>query len=343
MVSRKRCLARWVMPQDCVAVRNARERQQERRVAVVGEQRDQVHSVGEKQEEPQVAREQDGIHRVGAGRGNRNISLLLKEKREQLKQSRQGRFKKCERVSSKDVGQEWVQDRSKPMVIVGSDAVSLFPSLTKIESSNEVTSAVMETDLVWEGVDWKEAVRFIVLGRDITWCRKSKLARVLPQRRYKKGTRPGLTGSGPLGAEAGDEKQWEFGPSPALTEMDKKLVMSEVLRLATEIMFETHLYNFNGRSYNQREGGPIGLRSTCALSRVVMGRWDVKWNTRMTANNIKVEEDGRFVDDARVFMFPVRPGWRWQDGGLWYMKEWEEQDKLLSPTEVTKRMVFDSM
>ena len=49
------------------------------------------------------------------------------------------------------------------------------------------------------------------------------------------------------------------------------------------------------------------------------------------------------MDNARVFMFPVRPGWRWQDGGLWYMKEWEEQDKLLSPTEVTKRMVFDSM
>ena len=133
-----------------MAVRNARERQKERRVAVVGEQRDQAHSVDEKQEEPQVAREQDGIHRVGAGRGNRNSSLLLKEKREQLKQSRQGRFKKCDRVSSKDVGQEWVQDRSKPMVIVGSDAVSLFPSLTKIESSNEVTSAVMETDLVWQ-------------------------------------------------------------------------------------------------------------------------------------------------------------------------------------------------
>ena len=74
-----------------------------------------------------------------------------------------------------------------------------------------------------------------------------------------------------------------------------------------------------------------------------MGRWDVKWNDRMTANNIKVEDKGRFVDDARVFMYPVRPGWRWQDGGLWYKREWEEQDQLLSPTEVTKRMVYESM
>ena len=63
----------------------------------------------------------------------------------------------------------------------------------------------------------------------------------------------------------------------------------------------------------------------------------------MTANNIEVEDDGRFVDDARVFLFPVRPGWRWQDGRLWYKREWEEQDQLLSPTELTKRMVYGSM
>ena len=112
------------------------------------------------------------------------------------------------------------------------------------------------------------------------------------------------------------------------------MVMAEVLRLATELMYETHLYNFNGKSYKQQEGGPIGLRSTCALAKVVMGRWDIKWNKRMAANNIMMEDDGRFVDDARVFMYPVRPGWRWIEGGLWFKKEWEEKDQLLSPTDI---------
>ena len=41
--------------------------------------------------------------------------------------------------NSKDVSQEWVQDRSRVMVIIGRDAVSLYPSLTKEESANEVT------------------------------------------------------------------------------------------------------------------------------------------------------------------------------------------------------------
>ena len=68
--------------------------------------------------------------------------------------------------------------------------------------------------------------------------------------------------------------------------------------------------------FNQREGGPIGLRSTCALARVVMGRWDCKWKKRMNSCNIKVEDDGRFVDDARVFLYPIRPGWRWENGAF---------------------------
>ena len=144
--------------------------------------------------------------------------MLLKERRERLKENRMNGFKKCDKVSSKQVGQEWVQDRSRVMVVIGSDAVSLFPSLTKQDSADEVAQSVMESDLKWEGVNWKEAVRFLVLGRDEPWCRSSKLRRVLPWRRSKKGTRPGLTGVGPLGPDANDEKQWKF-PSVELTEV----------------------------------------------------------------------------------------------------------------------------
>ena len=59
----------------------------------------------------------------------------------------------------------------------------------------------------------------------------------------------------------------------------------------------------------QHEGGPIGLRSTCALARVVMGRWDIKWNKRMAANNIMVEDDGRFPDVPSEARLEVDRGW----------------------------------
>ena len=40
---------------------------------------------------------------------------------------------------------------------------------------------------------------------------------------------------------------------------------------------------------------------------------------------------------------PIKAGWRWLDGGLWYTQEWESEDELLSPIERTKRVVFGSM
>ena len=83
-----------------------------------------------------------------------------------------------------------------------------------------------------------------------------------------------------------------------MTEQEKRVIMSEVMRLAVEIMFSTHVYSFGGHCYKQKEGGPIGLRSTLVLARVVMGRWDIKWKERMNDCNLEVEDEGRFVDDA---------------------------------------------
>ena len=90
----------------------------------------------------------------------------------------------------------------------------------------------------------------MVLGWDEAWCRRSGLTRVLPWRKHKQGTRPGLTGVGPMGAEEDDEKQWEFRRDLELTENEKRRVVSEVMRLGVEIMYGTHNYSFGGRNYN---------------------------------------------------------------------------------------------
>ena len=70
-----------------------------------------------------------------------------------------------------------------------------------------------------------------------------------------------------------------------------------------------------------------------------MGMWDIKWKDRVKSRNMEVEDDGRYVDDARVYLYPIKGGWRWESGDLWYKKEWEEEDALISPTEKTKRVV----
>ena len=172
-------------------------------------------------------------------------------------------------MASGDVHNRWVQDKSNKMVVIGSECISLYPNLTKQTTADEVASAIMESDIQWRDINWKESVRYLVLGRPKEWRTRSGLSRVLPHRRHRKGAKPGVTGAGPLGPAVGDEVQWVF-PTIELTKLEKKMIFSEVMRLAVENMFSTHCYRFAGKLYRQSEGGPIGLRSTCAVARVVI-------------------------------------------------------------------------
>ena len=90
------------------------------------------------------------------------------------------------------------------------------------------------------------------------------------------------------------------------------------MSLATKAMFNNHFYKFGGRSYHQAQGGPIGLRGTCAgkvsHDRVWLGRI------------------------ARAALPPIRAGWRWQEGSLVYCKRWEPEDKTLSVEQRTREI-----
>ena len=61
---------------------------------------------------------------------------------------------------------------------------------------------------------------------------------------------------------------------------------------------------------------------------------DMKVNIRMMK---------RYMYDARTLLHPLRAGWRVKGGGLWFKKSWKEEDTHLSSTEITKRVVLESM
>ena len=118
-----------------------------------------------------------------------------------------------------------------------------------------------------------------------------------------------------MGHNVDSDKQWVF-PNIVLTDKEKKEVVREVTKLAVEVLFRYHVYSFKGSDYKQSDGGPIGLGATCAIARVCKARHSVMWQDRMTANNIEVAKSGCYVDDGRVFMYSIRPGLRWVEGGL---------------------------
>ena len=80
-----------------------------------------------------------------------------------------------------------------------------------------------------------------------------------------------------------------------------------------------------------------------AVARVCMQLWDIKWKNKIGNLGIKTWLLGRYMDDARAFLPPLRHGWRGTEAGLCYTQEWEKEDAELSPTEVTKRALATTM
>ena len=65
----------------------------------------------------------------------------------------------------------------------------------------------------------------------------------------------------------------------------------------------------------------------------------------MNMNRVQIEGYMRYMDDGRVFLAPLRPGWRWIEGGLRYKGSWKKEDvaQKISGTDITRRALEKSM
>ena len=277
----------------------------------------------------------------------------LRDKMEQMKEKRSGRanhvtqnvevqekkeprtWRGTRLVRSRDVERNKVQSRDKKMLIVGSDVEALYPSLEDIEVAEIIYKAVLESSVEFDSIDYREAVKYISMNWSAQRCAMSDLRRVLPWRSKKSGVRPGVTGDGPMGADSGDCDQWTF-PRICLTKLEKRKIVATVVQMGVIVLFNSHVYQFGGKFFLQKKGGPIGLRATCAIARVTMLSWDVKWQQIMKENGIEMEACGRYMDDLRAFLYGIRKGWRWWDGELCYCQEWEREDEAVGMCDLER-------
>ena len=240
-------------------------------------------------------------------------------------------------LQSKEVPLEELQEQGVPMVIVGTDVVNLYPSLDIDRVVEDVEQAMLDTKIRWTEIDYLEAARYVALNWSEDECRRSGLGRILPRRRKSGGRRPGLRGAGPQGGVRGDQEQWIF-PHVRLRPAERRLLVATVVRLATQAMFQHHYYGFAGTKYQQMGGGPIGLRGTCFIARLVPQVWDRRWMQRVEGAGLKIDLYSRYMDDGMLFLHPVKRGWRWTGEGLVYSKRWEQEDEGRSLLEVSDSM-----
>ena len=222
-------------------------------------------------------------------------------------------------IYARDVDNARVQDHQE-VVVVGADVEALYPNLVDIEIANICYEAIIKSGINFNNINFKKALLYLAINMNKTDQRTSPLWRILPRRTSKAGVRPGVT------ASPENEEHWYFPPRE-LTGLEKRMVVAMVVKVGVLVMMNTHVYSWNGESFLQKAGGPIGLRSTCAVARVVMNEWDARWMEVCKKNNIKLSKSNRYMDDIRSFLKALKLGWRWVGGNLCYTKSWEQEDR----------------
>ena len=224
------------------------------------------------------------------------------------------------------------QETEGEPVIVGFDFVSLYPSLEAEMAAKEAHDAVMLSTLEFSGVNFKEGCKYIAANSSEASVAVNKLRRVLPWRPTKMGKRPGVTGPEALGPHSDGEALWQFPRGMELTDLDKKMVIAQVVAIGVRTMFQTHVYTFGGHLFHQKKGGPIGLRGTGAVARVVMAMCDIKVKDKMENSKVETQVDARYVDDVRNQLMPLKQGWRWSGERMERREEWHQEDEKLGTT-----------
>ena len=202
-----------------------------------------------------------------------------------------------------------------------------------------------------EGVDWRWVLLYLTLTMSKLEQVDAKVQGLLPRRNSRRGRPPTILTAH---LEEGESNRFWFPISPeALSEDQKKLLLGCVIEQLVKVTFKTHFYEWEGCLYRQKQGGPIGLRATGPVSRVLMDQWvremkimaertmDLKEINPVMYEGIEFHLLRKYVDDCVTATNTLRRGTKWcphQKAFLW-TQEQADKDILTPEDQVTMREI----
>ena len=231
------------------------------------------------------------------------------------------------------------------LILIGTDAVCLFPSLDAEECAKLVAEEYRGSSYDMRITDWREVMRYLKLTLPRSRLLKEGLGRLIPWRKYKYGKEPGLQSATARGKEVKEEEEQFVFPDVEPTKWETNVMISLALEVGIKASFKLHTYTFGGKIYMQLKGGPIGARLTVAVSRVVMELWRRRVRLSLTEAGLKLLIDCGYVDDMRHLLELFQRGWRWDDveGRFRHCIELEEQDVGKTRKEITCKEILKMM
>ena len=220
-------------------------------------------------------------------------------------------------------------------VLLGNDVVGLFPNIKSKNSARIVRRKVEKSEVEFVGFDFKQGGRYIVMNKRYTGDLKP-LWNVLPWRRKVGGTAPGMTGKAINSVEDNPEYQWTY-PKAQPTKQQQRQIISRCCEIAVRILFEHFSYKFGTTWYQQSSGGPIGMRITMVVARLVMSDWGEKYKMVLVNSGIPPDLLGGYVDDGRQESGVISIGMEYDRSVERFVYSEEARDDDLARNETNER------
>ena len=100
--------------------------------------------------------------------------------------------------------------------------------------------------------------------------------------------------------ESGEEKEreskWRILKTE-YTEGEKRKVLRKVIEIGIKTLMRNHIYQFEGKTSLQKEGGSIGLAATGTIARIRMMRWSRSFKSLVKTNKLELMIFKVYVDD----------------------------------------------
>ena len=99
--------------------------------------------------------------------------------------------------------------------------------------------------------------------------------------------------------------KWSWAGRRKPDARERKLMLALLLREVVRVTITSHLYQFGGRLYLQRRGGPIGLRLTEALVRAVTQKFSREFKKAPNKLELELLLNKLYADDLNAAAEPV--------------------------------------
>ena len=166
------------------------------------------------------------------------------------KEKRKIRERECRKCG------DGVSEEENQYALVGMDAVALFPSLSGKTTANIVRKRVFESEVSWEGFNWKKAAIYIIANKHLVGKISRETRKFLPLRKKNQGVTPGMGSKGLSIKEKSEDEQWFYPRKDPGKQVIKEMV-SMVAQIGVRVLWENYCYDFGGKTFLQKEGGRL--------------------------------------------------------------------------------------